>query len=313
MSTTTIPPALYKYLAPDPDRASQILGKLRIRFSQVSVLNDIDEFQPQYNVFSTRAETEKIACEFLLRKYSTECANVYRKLPIGQADQVINEMASNGADNLEKSFQEGKIVRDLYAKYDRDYGLLSLSETLTSKLMWSFYCDGGRGVVIEFAPSDAWFNGKTADNDSFHHLRKVRYVDEREPMYLLDTKTDVDKREDAVLHTKTSEWEFEKEWRIIRNFTEAKEKVGPDDYGKDVWLFEIPPSAIRAVVFGYRAPPQLEASLREIVTTNVNLKHIVFRRAVRDVNGHIEVVSSLPDAGCHTHSRFSNEWDRKGE
>jgi len=294
MSTTTIPPALYKYLT--PCRAIRVLSDLRIRFSQVSVLNDVDEFQPQYNGFSTRAETERIAHEFLLRKYPTQCSNVYRGLPIDQAGQVINEMASNGADNLEKSFREGKIVRDLYARYDREYGLLSLSETLTSKLMWSFYCDGGRGVVIEFAPIDAWFNDKAADNDSFHHLRKVRYVGEREPMYLLDTTTDVDKREDAVLYTKTSEWEFEKEWRIIRNFTEAKEKLGPDDYGKDVWLFEIPPSAIRAVVFGYRAPRQLEASLREIVTTNVNFKHIVFRRAARDVNGHIEVVSSLPDA-----------------
>jgi hypothetical protein len=262
-------------------------------FSQVSVLNDVDEFQPQYNVFSTRAETEKIACEFLLRKYSTECANVFRKLPIDQADQVIDEMASNGADNLEKSFQEGKIVRDLYAKFDRDYGLLSLSETLTSKLMWSFYCDGGRGIVIEFAPSDAWFNGKTADNDSFHHLRKVRYVDEREPMHLLDTKTDVDKREDAVLYTKTSEWEFEKEWRIIRNFTEAKEKVGPDDYGKDVWLFDILSSAIQSVVLGYRTRSENEKALREIVNANANLKHIVFRRAVRNVDGKIEIVPDV--------------------
>lgn len=48
MSNATIPSALYKYLAPNLDRASQILGDLRIRFSQVSVLNDVDEFQPPY-------------------------------------------------------------------------------------------------------------------------------------------------------------------------------------------------------------------------------------------------------------------------
>lgn len=306
MSLTTIPSALYKYVA--PSRAIQILRDLRIRFSQVSVLNDVDEFQPQYNAFSTRAETEKIACEFVLRKYPTKCANFYRELPIDQADQKIKEMASNGANNLEKSLD--KIVRDLYAKYDRDYGLLSLSETLTSKLMWSFYCDGGRGVVIEFAPSDAWFNCKTADNDSFHHLRKVRYVNEREPMYLWDAKTAVDKREEAVLYTKTLEWQFEDEWRIIRRLDSGQKEPEQDSYGKDVFLFEIALSAIRAVVFGYRMRPENEKELREIVSGNANLKHIVFRRAVRNVDGKVEIIS---DAGCPAHPRVSNEWDRAAE
>ncbi len=142
---------------------------------------------------------------------------------------MINEMVINGADNLEKHLD--KIARDFYARLDRNFGLLSLSETVTSKLMWSFYSDGGRGFVLEFDTSHAWFSCKTADNDSFHHLRKVQYVRDREPMFFLDTKTDVGTKEDAVLYTKTCEWEFETEWRIIRNFKEAKEKDGADNYG----------------------------------------------------------------------------------
>ena len=150
--------------------------------------------------------------------------------------------------------------------------------------MWSFYCDGGRGFVIEFDPTDEWFNCKTADNDSFRHLREVQYVNDREPTYFLSAK------EDEVLYTKNIEWEFEKEWRIIRNFNDAKEKVGPDNYGKDVLLFEIPPSAIRAIVLGYRTTPQDEKQVRDIVTGNTNLKHVVFSRAVRNVDGKIETV-----------------------
>lgn len=283
MSTKTIPPALYKYLA--PGRAAKILEDLRIRFSQASVLNDVDEFQPLYSGFAIRGKTEAISREFLLRRYPTECANVYRNLPKDQADHVISEVASNGADNLEK--RSDKIVRDLYAKLDSNFGLLSLSETLTSKLMWSFYSDGGRGIVIEFGASHAWFNMKNADNDSFRHLRPVCYVADREPTYFLSAK------DDEVLYTKTIEWEFEKEWRIIRGFKGAKVKVGPDDYGKDVFLFEIPPSAIRAVVLGYRTTPEDEKKMREIVSGNANLKHAGFSRAVRNVDGKIEIV---PDA-----------------
>jgi hypothetical protein len=65
-------------------------------------------------------------------------------------------------------------------------------------------------------------------------------------------------------------------------------------YGKDVFFFEIPPSAIKAVIFDYRAASQLQDDLREVVTTNTNLEHVAFRRAVRDANGHIEIVPALP-------------------
>ena len=289
MSITTIPSALYKYV--ESCRAAQILRDLRIRFSQASVLNDVDEFQPPYKGFASRAETEDTVREILLRQQPTEFANLYLQYPIDQADQLIDQMTSMGAVHLEEN--DEKIVKGIYAQWDRDCGLLSLSEALTSKLMWSFYCDGSRGVVIEFSSSHAWFNGKTSDNDSFHHLRKVRYVDEREPMYLLDTKTDATTKDEAVLYTKISEWEFEKEWRIIRNVTEAKEKAGPDPYGKDVLLFDIPPSAIQAVIFGYRTTPENETALRKIVSANVNLKHVVFRRAVRNVDGKIEIVPDV--------------------
>jgi hypothetical protein len=298
MPTTTIPSSLYKYLC--ACRAVQVLCDLRIRLSQVSVLNDVDEFQLQYNGFSTRTETKRIAREFLLRKYPSECANVYRNLPLNQADQAIDAMARNGADNLEEGIRKGKIVRDLYAKYDRDYGLLSLSETISSKLMWSFYGDGGWGIAIEFAPSDAWFNSKTAKNDSFHHLRKVEYVTELKPMLLLDTRVAVDEREDTALYTKTIEWGFEKEWRIIRKFAEAQEKSGLDRYGKEVWLFGVPPSAIRSVILGYRTTHEKEKALREKVSENADLKHVVFRRAVRDVDGKIEIVPDGTGTNPHT-------------
>ncbi len=285
MSITTIPSALYKYVG--SCRAAQILRDLRIRFSQVSVLNDVDEFQPLYMGFATREKTEEIARKFLPLKYPDEYAEVYRSLPKDQADLLINEKVREGADNLEKRFQEGRIGRDLYAKLDGNSGMLSLSSTLTSKLMWAFYSDGGRGVVIEFDTSHAWFNCKTGDNDSFHHLRKVQYVEDREPVYFLSAK------EDEVLYTKTLEWKFEQEWRIIRNFNGGMKTPDQDVFKKDVYLFEIPPPTIRTVVFGYRTTSEDQKALREIVSANADLRHIVFRRAVRNADGKIEIVPDV--------------------
>jgi Protein of unknown function (DUF2971) len=286
MTTTTIPPALYKYLA--PERASRVLGELRIRFSQVSVLNDADEFQPPYKGVATRAEIEKNVRERFKLKHPEQYAEAYRKLPSGKADQLINEMVVEWADTVEANYE--KSVQKVYDVLDRNFGILSLSETVTSKLMWSFYSDGGRGVAVEFDPSHPWFNAKTTDSDSFRHLRQVGYVEDRKPDYLLTT------RDDDVLYTKTLEWDFEKEWRIIRNFNDAVDKVGADVYDKEVLLFDLPPSAIKSIVLGYKGTPQLEKDLRGMVTRNPNLSHVIFRQAVREANGHIEIKLALPIA-----------------
>ena len=131
-------------------------------------------------------------------------------------------------------------------------------------------------------------SGSTPKNnsDSFRHLRPVQYVADRKPDYLLATK------DDDLLYTKALEWDFEKEWRIIRNFNDAVEQAGPDFLGRDILLFEIPPSAVRSVILGYRTSPTLENELRGVVAAKDNLKHVVFKRAVREANGHIEIVSA---------------------
>lgn len=92
--------------------------------------------------------------------------------------------------------------------------------------MWAFYSDGGRGIVVEFDPSHAWFNDKTADNDSFRHLRKVLYVADREPTYFLSAK------DDEVLYTKTLEWKFEEEWRMICGLSRGKKELKQAHTGK---------------------------------------------------------------------------------
>jgi|SRR6516162_4155475 len=52
-----VPASLYKYLP--RERASDVLGKLLIRFSQVSVMNDKEEFKPPIKELAAQAEFEK--------------------------------------------------------------------------------------------------------------------------------------------------------------------------------------------------------------------------------------------------------------
>ena len=285
MKINTVPPSLYKYLP--PRRAFDVLKNLRIRFSQVSVLNDADEFRPPYKGVASREEIEKTVRERFPLKYPNEYAEAYRRLPVDEADALINRMVPEWANKVEADYE--KSIKRIYEELNRNLGILSLSETPTSRLMWSFYSDGGRGFLIEWNTNDVWFNAKTADNDSFRHLRPVQYVADRKPKYLLATS------DDEMLYTKVSEWDFEKEWRIIRGFNDAVEKAKPDSYGTDVLLFDIPPSAIKSIVFGYRTTIELENEIREMVGAKLELSHVIFQRAVREANGHIEINPSIVD------------------
>src|SRR5277367_6231095 len=129
----------------------------------------------------------------------------------------------------------------------RIFGILSLSEDPASDLMWEKYAGQGRGLLVEFDPSHFWFLQKVAEDDDLRHLRRVTYVADRTPAYLLALTAQ------DYLYTKETKWEYEKEWRIILNFNSAASKVGKDNTGTDVLLFAIPPQCILSVTLGYNA------------------------------------------------------------
>lgn len=274
MTDSPVASSLYKYLV--PQRLKQIIGAMRIRFSQASVLNDAEELRGNYSGVAPREVIEQAVRERFQRGYPDQSA-LLDVLPPDEAKQLV----SGAADAVEANF-EGS-VQKVYETLDRNFGILSLSENPASSLMWSFYGDGGRGGVLEFDPENPWFDIRKAENDSFRHLRRVSYVEDRPANYLLSPSAE------SVLYTKFREWSFEQEWRIIRNFNDAAELAGKDSYATDVLLFDIPPSALKAIVLGYRATPALESAIRDLVGANPSLTHIQWKRAVREVNGHIKI------------------------
>jgi hypothetical protein len=283
-SANEIPP-LFKYL---PPQRVDVISNLRIRFTQASSLNDASEFQPPYKGVGKRSVIEKGVRERFRSQHPTEFAQVYIQFApdIKRAEKFIDEiMVPEWIANVEANRE--KTIAKIYEELDTNFGLLSLSETVTSILMWSFYADGGRGFVIEFDPAHAWFDAKRTQDDSFRHLRRVKYVGDRPPEDILSTK------DDGVMYTKTREWEFEMEWRIVQNFNNAAVISKKDPYGKDVLLFDVPPSSINSIVFGYKMLPKQEEDLREMVAANSDLKHVIFRRAIRKASGYIEIVPAL--------------------
>jgi len=279
-----VPAAVYKYLT--LDRTATILKALQIRFSQASVLNDATELKPAFKEIATQSDLKKIMTDRLRKKYPGVVERVEQSLPGAIAVQLIDDVMEKAVEQAEKALPDN--APKIYDELDKNFGVLSLSETPSNFLLWGYYGDGGYGFLIRFDPTHKWFWAQKEPRDDFRHLRPVIYLSERQPKYVVETSGD------DALYSKGAEWAHEKEWRIIRNFNDAAIKVGPDQYGKDVLLFDIPAACIQSIVIGFRAKTGSIQGIREIVSQNPALAHVQFERAVL-TGSTITIVPEKPD------------------
>jgi Protein of unknown function (DUF2971) len=282
------PPPVFKYLS--SARAQEVLSKLLIRFSQVSVLNDTRELRPPLSGIAPRSRIEELLSEKfgprvlqIVENASRQFPSIDRQTISRIAENLEKELIPKGAEQVEEFFPV--TVRTIYEKLDANMGILSLTEIPTNALMWSHYAEGGRGILVEFSSSHPWFWCQRSEDDDFHHLRQVKYPSSRPPKFLFDTIGE------ELLYTKDKEWEYEREWRIIRSFSDAAVHLGPDSYGKNVHLFAIPPDCVSSVVLGYRASPEAVENLNNIVAANPALSHVHFVRAQQNQDSSIHLFS----------------------
>jgi hypothetical protein len=264
------PANLYKYLP--PERASSVLGKLLIRFSQVSVMNDIEEFKPPINGIATDAEFEQ-----KFRERASALHPGLMDLIEKQGPDYMTKFRNQAEQNLPQT------IKTIYEMNDKNFGILSLSEESTSEYMWERYADQGRGFLVELDPFHSWFRQRITEDDDLRHLRRVTYVADRAPAYLLATSAQ------DYLYTKETKWAYEKEWRIILNFNGAACKVGKDNAETDVLLFAIPPDCLIGVTVGYAASHEFVEQVRTAIAANPSLSHICLRAARRREDGSIEI------------------------
>jgi hypothetical protein len=291
MSVANMPRALFKYL---PPTRINVLEDLMIRFTQASSLNDMLELRPP---------VERVASDERLAGLAGE-----RQIP-KLRNMILPEIKENSelicpglleqclASFIPECVRQTKLKHEknphaVFDALDQLFGILSLAQISTNVRMWGHYADGGRGFLIEFDPKHSWFHAKREERDSFRHMRQVIYVSSRPGKYLLDV-TDLD-----FLYTKWGVWRDEREWRIIRCFSDAAKKCTEHDpYGNDVLLFAIPPDSIKSVILGFSASRDLETAVRSIVATNATLDHVHVRRASQsNETGKVEILSENLDS-----------------
>lgn len=250
---------LYKYLPPE---RLDILRNRTIRFTQPGDFNDPFEFRPSIATameegFTTKYLEENFdqLVEENLERYASLLPPIYKGL--------IKPMLLANKDQMPKLLKllDPAVIQALAPGIDRTLnqtvGVLCLSGVRDSLLMWGHYTDNHRGFVLGFDSENPFFSKRKAEKDELGFLRQVQYQRQRPAAVLTDSSSLI------WFQTKSEEWAYEKEWRIVRALGEADTRIEAGTF--PICLFEFPPDAVLEIVVGLRAASSLVREIQDLI------------------------------------------------
>jgi len=239
---------IYKYLP--PERETYIKDEL-LRFTQPAALNDPFECIPAIS----NQEILKVLEEYLYAEFQRLPAST--KFKSGTARRKIEEKLRIKASKLLLEHKKDpQKFRNLFFglahdKLNSKIGIFSLSRRWNSTLMWSHYCESHKGFCVGFDRNNSFFTSGGVSNDKQITLRPVTYSEQR---VKIPTERGIKVNFD-VMYTKSKDWEYEDEERMLGLFENSDQKLSIVPY--DIHLFKVPHTAIHEIVIGANATQSL--------------------------------------------------------
>ena len=260
---------LFKYL--HPDRTDVLRGQ-SIRFTSPAALNDPFELKPH---LATLASPEYMAAELnraIPRVLEEELAKVPSELrqlvPAAAVHALLQSQLPEAQCGLESmaALLMPRLQQAMARKFEELIGVLCLSESADSLLMWAHYADSHRGFVLEFDEGSPFFDCRVGQDDELRHLRKVTYSQKRPSLALADVE------DFSAFMTKGTDWEYEAEWRMIVTLDSASRILGGG--AEAIHLFNFPAEAVTSVVFGCRMLDSKKAEIRQLLSESKRYRHV---------------------------------------
>lgn len=236
---------LYKYLQVE---RIDVLENLKIRFSPLKSLNDPFESLPLIDV----EENVDAAVKDLLE----ELDGVWEKTP-------IEEKTTENRDLLEQSrkavfkgarsaMEPSRVGQGLMNLLNDNFGVLSLSRSNTSLLMWSHYTGSNTGYVIAFDDKHDFFKQRDIKGNIVRpmpviYTGKRSYINEKHHNWY-----------QKLLCEKPLDWAYEEEERLFLSHPNKNAAIGKDEYGMDIILTSLPKETISAIYLGYNSSEDTE-------------------------------------------------------
>jgi hypothetical protein len=201
--------------------ASRLMAMLEqpsIRFTQPSALNDPFECHLTFNRKALLAD--------------------YRKFRRDQEPGISQDRLDQAV-----AIAEDQLVIDTLLHYKErrnSLGVVSLSEDPLQLLMWAHYADEHRGAVVELDIAHDALLSRSDGGDKYSDIRKVEYTQQK-ISGLPSPDTIV-----RALTTKSTDWSYECEWRLIRTLNLTREAA------EGIHVVDFDLSAIRTIYLGAR-------------------------------------------------------------
>jgi len=233
---------VYKYVHQD---RFDILQKNCIRFTQAGALNDPFDTLPSITEIK-----DFVLCMAIEDKRGGRSA-----LPSTEMKILLDENRDAFKDFAKKC----------QTASSRYYVFLSLTKQCDNLLMWSHYANSHLGFVLGFDANSPFFapgKGKAKDG-----LRKVEYTESRyqyPPNFDLLTPAKQEEASTGLLFTKSNDWAYEKELRILAHPEKATFTKTLAN-GERCHLFQFPPESLQKIIFGFAMPDCKRQEITDMV------------------------------------------------
>lgn len=249
---------LYKYLQL---ARLDVLKNKSIRFTQPGDFNDPFEFRPRISAAASGEEVRTYVednFERLVEQELDKYGALVRLVPQTTMKELLHSQKARLPDlfRLLEPRMLAHVSYVLDGLLNQNIGVLCLGEVKDSILMWGHYTDDHRGFVLGLDSTHPFFSQRKSEQDEFGFLRRVEYQRQRPNVVLSDTSSP------AWFQTKSEQWAYEKEWRIVRVLSEANCRL--DNPRFPVCLFEFAPDAVLEIIVGLRTPTPAIQEIRSL-------------------------------------------------
>lgn len=234
------PASLYKYYSDSTRNLENVMNN-KMWYSAPSKFNDIFD------------------CDIIVDEEKVS-KSILEMCPSMKGMRVGSPMWKSFKADIRRSI---KTTQDMFTRMRSEMGIACLSELDDSLLMWAHYANNHAGMCVEYELLEI-------NHQLLFTPIPIIYSEERVSFNSFDTSTverDATKMFVESLTTKSPDWSYEKEWRIIRDDGACGERWDIEEKG--ALLDMIKPSSI---VLGYMAKPEFEKTVQSYCNENrINL------------------------------------------
>jgi hypothetical protein len=247
---------LYKYMSMAPEK---------IKYLE-EIFRDREIFLPSPTKFNDPFE-----CRPYLAWYKKG-----KKLRDYFNQMVLEEFPETNRETRRRRIKEGYerfrtnqdiFMRNLYEEFLNSTGLYCLTQIPDNILMWSHYAKGHSGIVLEF--------NVTKEYSIFYEAIKVHYSKDYPLLNLMEI--DEPQHFRNALLTKSVDWEYEDEWRIVKT---------PREGGTGKYKFAI--DLLTGVIFG----ATIERKNKDLILEwlqDYNLKINLYQANINDTKYKLDI------------------------